>query len=788
MGIYTKSKLRIFLLLFFIGHFSVYTSAQQWGVVQKSNATQQIGNQVYYRHVVAKGNTLFSLAKVYNISVDEIKAANAGLGNELKLGEVLLIPKIEPEDVQPTASLSTDFFYHVVKQGETLTSIATIYGVSVADLLNNNSIYNGRISIGDYIKVPEKQAEPVLHKQNQQDQTSDKKSKYFEYIVKPKETLYSIAKHYGIGVETLKYINNLTDNHLSIGQVILLPRVLQDWQNQEEKTYIIHKVQPREGLYGIARKYGVSIDQIRAINPNLSTQLFIDQEIRIPRTENSKGYIEHLVSARKEKLKDIALAYDVPVRNLIDLNPGAPSKIRKGETVYIPVDFIDKKVEDLDLEVPVEDKPIPVTPEFFTENKNKVFNVALMLPLYLSEVDSMLQVSPTDLLTHRQELNPFRFIEFYEGAQIAVDSLRKTGMNLNFHVYDVTDNDVETALLLQDRSLKKMDLIISLLYSKSFALVSNFSRTNRIPLVNVLSKRGQIVYENPYVVKMSPKPEGMYQRVADFVGERFADYNTILVRNNPYQLSSEFNLLSGLLKEKINPKAPLSNQSVLQQIDYFMEGRQNTFLDTLNQELVKNDYTLRLNDIIERPFDTSWVNNNLKTVVYSRDSLAGIMRKASLFRNNLVVALGGDEVFAIELLTRLNFVRDSFSFKVIGLPDWHSFDKVDVNYSQPVSLRVLSADFVDYRSPATRKFITKFQRAYNKVPEIETYAFLGYDATFYFLHALLRYGDDMLENLPRFQIPLLENQLQFEKQNRGGYENIYWNLYRQENYNYILEK
>ncbi|MBN1650039.1 MAG: LysM peptidoglycan-binding domain-containing protein, partial [Bacteroidales bacterium] len=532
--------------------------------------------------------------------------------------------------------------------------------------------------------------------------------------------------------------------------------------------------------------------QIMAINPNLSSQLFIDQEIKIPRTENSKGYIEHLVSARKEKLKDIALAYDVPVSNLIDLNPGAPSKIRRGETVYIPVDFIDKKeddeADDVDLEIPVEDRPIAVTPEFFTDNKNKVFNVALMLPLYLSEVDSMLQVAPTDLLTHRQELNAFRFIEFYEGAQIAVDSLRKTGMKLNFHVYDVTDNEAETAMLLQDRALKKMDLIISLLYSKSFALVSNFSRSNRIPLVNVLSKRGQIVYENPYVVKMSPKPDGMYQRVADFVGENFANYNTILVRNNPYQLSNEFNLLSGLLREEINPKAPLSNYEVLQKIDTFMQGRQNTFLDTLNQELVKNDYTLRLNDIIERPYDTSWVNNNLKTVIYSSDSLAGIMRKASLFRDNLVVALGGDEVFAIELLTRLNFVRDSFNFKVIGLPDWHNFDKVDVNYSQPVSLRVLSADFVDYRSQATRKFIAKFKQAYNKVPEIETYAFLGYDATYYFLHALLRYGDDMLENLPNFQIPLLENQLKFEKQGRGGYENMYWNLYRQENYHYILEK
>ncbi|MDA3905152.1 MAG: LysM peptidoglycan-binding domain-containing protein [Bacteroidales bacterium] len=797
MLIYIKSIFRVLILSIFLGLISFSAYGQQWGVVEKSNITQQIGNQVYFLHNVVKGNTLYSLAKVYGVSVNEIKAANPGMQDELKLGAVILIPKAkEAESTVTTPAISFDnYFYHVVKQGESLFSISRIYEVNVNDLVKLNELSSNKISPGFYLKIPEMKLQSIdLPKEVEQQQITTKESRYFEHIVQPKETLYSIAKRYGIGVETLKYINNFTGNSLQSGQTVLIPKVLKDWQTRESKNYIIHQVKPKENLYGIARKYGVSIDQIKAINLGLSTALSIGQEIKIPRKSNIKGYIEHQVSDRKEKLSNIAQDYQVSVSNLKDLNPGAPSKVRRGETVFIPIDFIDKTKEVLAIDFPEEEKPIKidsvffVDPAFYELNKDRVFNVALMLPLYLNDVDSMLSIDQQKLLANRGELRAFRFLEFYEGAQIAVDSLRQLGMQLNFHVYDVTEDEMKTALLLQDRALSKMDLIISLLFRRSFTLVSNFSKENRIPLVNVLSKRGQIIYENPYVFKISPKPEALYDRVADFVGKNFSNSNTIIVRNNPYQLTSEYNLISGLLNEKINSIAPFSNSFALQKIETYMEGRQETYLDTLVREINKTEYSFNLNRIIDNPYDTVWVDNSVKTVIYSNDSLNGIMQQASLFRDNLIVALGSDEVFAIELFTKLNFVRDSLNIKVIGLPDWHSFENLDVNYSQPFTLRVLSENFVDYNSSATKRFVDKFQWAYNKVPEIEKYSFLGYDATFYFLQALFRFGDDLVKNIEDFQIPLLQNQFKFERQNRRGFENTYWNLYRQENYQYKLEK
>lgn len=790
MKIKNKLVCRFLTLVLLFGLLPSISYGQQWGTVEKSNEIKQIGNQLYYVHTVTKGNTLYSLAKAYEISVDEIKTANPDLTSELKEGKVILIPKVKESKSTEKIDISyEDYFYHVVKKGETLNSIAKIYDVKVEDIAKANNLQQSSIiSTGLYLKIPEIVIQSVTVPQKVlTQQTTQNKSKYFEHIVQPKETLFSIAKRYGIGLETLKYINNFSGSSIYPGQKVLIPSVLKDWQSKESSNFIIHKVQPKEGLYGIAKKYGITIDQIKALNPGISENISIGQELKISRESNEKGYIEHLVTDRKEKLTDIAEEYDVSFRDLKELNPGARSKIKRGETVYVPIDFVDKPEDVLIVDLPTEEKK-PEAPVYNKVKKRQVFEVALMLPLYLNDVDSLLDVQIQDLAANKQSIRSFRFLEFYEGAQIAVDSLRALGMQVNLHVYDVTDNEMETAVLLQDRVLLKMDLIISLLFSRSFALVSNFSKENRIPLINALSKRGQIVYENPYVFKVSPKPEALYNRVADFVGDNMSEYNIIIVRNNPYQLSTEYNLISSLLRGKIKPKVPLYNTDVLRKINKYMIGHQNSFLNILRNNLVKDDYLFKLEDMQNRPFDTIWVNNSIKTVIYSNDNLEGIMKKASLFRKNLIIAMGDDEVFAIELFTKLNFVRDSLNLDVIGLPDWKNFMNLDVGYSQPFHLRVLSENFVDYNSPDVKRFIYKFQNAFHKVPEIDTYAFLGYDATFYFMQALFHFGNRFIENIPDFQVPLLQNQMKFEKENNGGYENTYWNIYRQENYQYKLEK
>ena len=111
----------------------------------------------------------------------------------------------------------------------------------------------------------------------------------------------------------------------------------------------------------------------------------------------------------------------------------------------------------------------------FVGNLQDTFKIALMIPLYLEEVDSLKFTKETDvddLLNER----PFRFLQFYYGAMMAVDSLNALGMHTELSVYDVDNSIGKTIQVLQDSSLQEQDLIIGPFHRRSFKLASHFAK------------------------------------------------------------------------------------------------------------------------------------------------------------------------------------------------------------------------------------------------------------------------------------------------------------------------
>lgn len=99
------------------------------------------------------------------------------------------------------------------------------------------------------------------------------------YTVKKGDSLYSIASVNNTTVEEIKKINNLTSNLLSIGQILELPDLY------ETKNYFLYKVKPNDNLYAIARKYDTTIESIKSINYLTSNNLSINQTLKIPLTK-----------------------------------------------------------------------------------------------------------------------------------------------------------------------------------------------------------------------------------------------------------------------------------------------------------------------------------------------------------------------------------------------------------------------------------------------------------------------------------------------------------------------
>lgn len=784
-------KFKILILFVFSLLLTVSTFAQDYSA-QKSQETMMVNGEKFYVHQVVKGNTLYNISKAYNVATNIITNLNPELNEGLKLGMQLKIPF--------QLDMQTDYIYHIVKKKETLYQISKIYNVTVGDLKSLNQIQDEEISPGQYLKIPSmfvQSNELQLHQEAAEVipvKVDDKKN--ISYTVQPKETLYTISKRFGISIDALMYINDLNSSNLSTGQVLLIPRKLVEIaENSSIDTtkFIQHKVKPKETLYGIARLYAVPISDIQKYNELGDIQIQIGQILNIPRELNETGFIKHKVELKREKLSKIASIYNVSLPELKEANPNVDSKLKKGESLLIPIGYVETDYEEHEViiedEIPLKEEEDIIHPLCPKINKQtKTFHIAIMLPMYLDEVDSLHQLDVQSLLNSKFDKS-FKFIEFYEGALLAAKELSQDGFDFELHVYDVPRDAESTQEVLRKAELKEMDLILSLLYSKSFEQVNSFSRSQQIPLVNVLSKRRKILYDNPNVFKVEPNENSLLDQVSRYILKFHKDDNIILVRSNPYQLSNEYQILKENLVKDIDAKAAISNQDIISKVSHLEMKYRESDVDyliaatkELSREVPGFDYHL----MQSYPLDSIIIPNRLKTVVYSADSLVGLTQASSLFRDNLVVALGNEEVFAIELFTKLNFVRDSFNYKVIGLPDWSEYHSLDVAYTQPLALTIATNKFVDYQTPDVQNFVINFRREYGIEPEVSRYAFLGYDVAKFFLSALYFYGSDFEDCLKFMDVDLLENQLNFKKIPDAGFENTNWNLIQLRDYQFHM--
>lgn len=148
-------------------------------------------------YAVQKGDTLYSIARKFNTTVDNLKSLNNITTDSLAIGQILKIPGEENIKVNT----------YTVKKGDNLYSIARTYGTTVDKLKDINNLTSNNLSIGQVLKLP----------------SGDTTKDNVVYTVQKGDSLYSIAREYGTTVDALKKINNISSNTLSIGQKLLLP-------------------------------------------------------------------------------------------------------------------------------------------------------------------------------------------------------------------------------------------------------------------------------------------------------------------------------------------------------------------------------------------------------------------------------------------------------------------------------------------------------------------------------------------------------------------------------------
>jgi len=210
----------------------------------------------------------------------------------------------------PYTTESTNNYYKV-KSGDTLWSIARKNGISVDELKKANNLTSNSLSIGQLLYIPQEETETIETE---------------VYTVKKGDTLYGIAQKFNLSVDELKKLNGLTNNTLSIGQKLKIS----SFEKDTDTTYTVLK---GDTLYGIANKFGVSVNNLKDINNLVSNTLSIGQVLKIPSGTNNK--ITYTVK-KGDSLYSIARTYKTTVDELKRLNNLKSNTLSIGQTLILP--------------------------------------------------------------------------------------------------------------------------------------------------------------------------------------------------------------------------------------------------------------------------------------------------------------------------------------------------------------------------------------------------------------------------------------------------------------------
>lgn len=595
--------------------------------------------------------------------------------------------------------------------------------------------------------------------------------KYYLHEIKEGQTLYSVSKAYSVSQKVLTRENpnvpHISSGTLPLGVVIRIPFVeIIDSPNDIDKDYNryqYHIVEPKETLSSLSRLYKIHYKKIIEHNPGVENSLQIGMEIRIPKTlvetvreaynapEKDTAFLYHKVKKGENTIK-LANKYGIKVRDLKAANPGIRWSLKENKVLKIPRALItnaDMLVNEKDIELPREIIAIVDTDtteidesedivksecmKFLKPHTDEEFDVAFLLPLYLTTNDTLHQNDTLPYSAH--DIYDVRFLEFLEGVYMAIDSMKEYGLKMNVHVYDTERDPLVVRDLFESRQLDDVDLIIGPVYSKPLALASEYAMEKQIPIVSPLSSSGIGLDENPYLFQVNPGLNTQYELTSIFLAD-FYDMNMIMVQDtsslNPIHRKSGSKIFD-YLTYKVAPNDLLSGRVKFHP----------TFAEGLPEEAV----------------------------------LAPVKDMLSVGRKNLVLIPSDNKIFVTDIINKLNALALQYDITVFGRPEWGSNEAIELEYKYNLKLHYytnFTNPYVNYGDSLTLDFCRKYRSNWNNEPS--RFSFQGFDVSYYFFKALYLYGNEFTSCVSCWENVLTHSPLQtkfcFPKTPLGkGHEN-----------------
>ena len=491
---------------------------------------------------------------------------------------------------------TTKFVLHQVVKGETSYGIAKKYNIDLNVFFEFNTSASKGLNRGEYVKIP------ILLKSDTSLLSSDSLSN--QHVVVSGETLWSIAKKYGVEVDLIKTYNQLEDINLSIDQVILIPNIPADTANVVKPlvkhpphpllnscdTIVIHKVRRKETLYGIANLYDVSLNSILKNNPDLE----------------EKGL---------QKGMSIKIIYRLKDCNL-------DSILRLQDTIGL-----------FESSVFISDK----------------LNISLLLPFMLEDADSLMAngLDPNVCNLNSKTINS---IDLYNGLLIGLYELKKKGYQIDLNVFDTYYDTTVINQILEDSIFKKSNLIIGPVFSTNIKKVRNFSRSNSVPMITPFDIPNQALFMYPDLFKYFPSKVTQSAKIGSYLKQVKSDYNIILISNGDDKKSNTY---AKIIAENYADTIVI-NDSI-------------TAIDTLSYlRLFRGESTSSIRDVVDSKKENLFVvaASDIPFLTFIFNDLLELSNSEKFFRAKFSI-LGFQELFdmnSIDIKYKNNF-RLKFSSK-----------------------------------------------------------------------------------------------------------------------------
>lgn len=361
--------------------------------------------------------------------------------------------------------------------------------------------------------------------------------KYYSHTVQAGNTLWGLKSMYGVSIEDIMTTNPELKDGLKVGQVVYIP-VGEEEVSTSELELSNYKVKKGETLYGLSKKFNVSVEQLIGWNPELEDGLKKGQTIKVPKSDNLAEEIEEeeveeevtsynpfvnesdsVVSIEEQSIKvtfddevvkhtvqhgetmySISKRFMVPIKDLMSYNKLSSTSIKPGQVLKIPL-----KKEHIET-VRFKNPGQPYNPDSIGElnfAKKDKYKIAVLAPFFL-DYGAGYSKFVSDLAT-----------QFYMGSKLALDSLEKKGLNAEVFYYDTKSDSTKITEILNKLQVQNVDLIVGPFYKHQQGLVADFCKRNKIRMVIPASSDESILVDNPLVYASVPDDKILFEGMAD---------------------------------------------------------------------------------------------------------------------------------------------------------------------------------------------------------------------------------------------------------------------------------